>query len=91
MTIKPVLNEDGSVAKFPLEPSLSVERLEDFKETIKILEDEAECLLDECKAPFEYEEDVEERDHYRAQLKSLQEVEAVADEWIRLLSEREEN
>ena len=88
MTLKPVLNEDGSVAKFPLEPSLSMERLEDFKETLDRLEYETECLLDECKAPFEYEEDVEERDHYRAQLKSLQEVEAVADEWIRLLGER---
>ena len=54
MTIKPVLNEDGSVAIFPLEASLSVERLEDFKETIKILEDETECLLDGCKAPFEH-------------------------------------
>ena len=70
--------------KFSLEESLSIERLETLKETLDILIDETVSLLDQCKAPYQHEEDVEERYHYLAQLRSLREVDEVADEWIRL-------
>ena len=68
-----------------LKESLSLERLETFKETIDILIDETEFCRDQCGseellASFRRLE----RNHYIAQLKSLREVETVANEWIRL-------